>query len=220
MMDMETRIAWHPPFMELQSWSSWKMRRISALNKILLVNACVREHSRTRILADRIMTKLDGEVDEINLEKLDLHPLTRELLRRRDELLAAGEYAAPEFEAAHRFAAADVIVFAAPYWDCSFPSSVKVFIEHIMVNGITFAYTAEGIPRGRCKAEKVWYVSTVGGSVKGMNLGYEYIRTLSEQYWGIPETKLFQAENLDIAGADPEKIIEEIIYGDIFKSGK
>ena len=39
------------------------------------------------------------------------------------------------------FAEADVIVVAAPYWDLSFPSILKVFFEHINVLKLVFDYS-------------------------------------------------------------------------------
>ncbi len=182
---------------------------VSYMKKVLFINACVREKSRTKILADKLIKALDGEVLEMNLEQMNLHPLTKESLRHRDALLSANEYDNPEFEVVHQFSNADVIVFAAPYWDCSFPSSVKVFIEHIMVNRITFSYTEEGFPQGNCKAKKIYYVSTAGGPVIGENLGFQYVKTVATQYWGVSDVILFQAENLDIIGANPQKIIED-----------
>ena len=179
------------------------------MSSVLFVNACARENSRTRILADTLLSVLQGEVYELNLERMDLRPFTKNMLERRDELLAAGSYTDPMFDNAHRFVEADIIVFAAPYWDCSFPSSVKVYIEHIMVNGITFTYTENGCPKGMCKAKKLYYVSTAGGPVIGTNHGFEYVKALAALYWGVRETKLFQAENLDIIGADVDRILEE-----------
>ena len=179
------------------------------MKNVLFVNACVRENSRTRILAEKLLSALQGEVYEANLEQMDLRPFTKSMLDQRDELLAAKAYTDPMFENARRFVGADVIVFAAPYWDCSFPSSVKVYIEHIMVNGITFTYTEDGYPKGMCKAKKLYYVSTAGGPVIGTNHGFEYVKALAALYWGIPETKLFQAENLDIIRANVGRILEE-----------
>ena len=37
---------------------------------ILLINACVREGSRTKILAERLLSGLEGEIEEVRLEEL------------------------------------------------------------------------------------------------------------------------------------------------------
>ena len=60
------------------------------------------------------------------------------------------------FELARQFAAADQIVIAAPYWDLSFPAALKQYFEQINVLGITFAYTPEGVPKGLCRARKLY----------------------------------------------------------------
>ena len=177
------------------------------MKRLLLINACVRAESRTRFLAEKLLSRWEGEVSEINLEQLALRPLTAETLARRDALLAAGNYADAMFDPARRLVEADAVVIAAPYWDCSFPAAVKVFVEQVMVNGLTFTFTDDGMPHGKCRAKKLWYVSTAGGPVIGTNLGFEYIRQVSSLYWGIPEAELIQAECLDLIGADPEAIL-------------
>lgn len=39
------------------------------MGKILFVNACVRPESRTMILAKHVLSKLDGVIEEVNLER-------------------------------------------------------------------------------------------------------------------------------------------------------
>ena len=41
------------------------------------------------------------------------------------------------FDYANAMAQADMIVIAAPYWDMSFPASLKIFLEAASVVGIT-----------------------------------------------------------------------------------
>ena len=45
---------------------------------ILFVNACVRSESRTYRLAQKVLQKLGGQVTEVNLEKENIQPLTRQ----------------------------------------------------------------------------------------------------------------------------------------------
>ncbi len=142
------------------------------MKRLLFINACVRAESRTRRLAEELLSGWQGEICELNLEQMDLRPLTAETLARRDALLAAGDYADPAFEPARALVEADAVVLAAPYWDCSFPASVKVFVEQVMVNGLTFTFTADGVPHGKCRAKKLWYVSTAGGPVVEPVLGH------------------------------------------------
>ena len=58
--------------------------------KILFVNACVREHSRTLLLARHLLSRIPAEVTEIRLEEESMEPLTKERLAMRDCLLLLG----------------------------------------------------------------------------------------------------------------------------------
>ncbi len=175
---------------------------------VLFVNACVRPDSRTLKLAKRVLSHLDGQVTEFNLEQAGLLPLTRETLAKRDALLAAGDRTDPMLAPALAFAAADEIVLAAPYWDLSFPASVKPWIEHINCVGLSFAYGSDDMPYGLCKAKRLFYVMTAGGPILPPNEGFAYLETLCKTFYGIPECKLFSAECLDIRGADVEAIMK------------
>ena len=105
---------------------------------ILFINACVRENSRTLVLAKSIMKDMVGEISEVKLSLEDIKPLDRELLEKREGLIAGGAFDDPMFRYAKQFAQADEIVIAAPFWDLSFPAMLKIYIEQITVSGITF----------------------------------------------------------------------------------
>lgn len=177
------------------------------MKKILFVNSCVRKESRTLRLSEKLLSKLEGEVTEINLEKEGLSPLTEEELSKREDFIAKGDYSDPMFRCAKFFKEADEIVFAAPYWDLSFPSSLKVFIEQVAVRGLTFGYDENGAPEGYCSAEKIRYVTTMGGEGLPYEYGFGYIKAICEAYFGIREAELITAEGLDIVGNDAEEIL-------------
>lgn len=179
------------------------------MKKILMVDACVREESRTRGLAEYLMSKLEGEKEVIRLIDEPLKPIDGEYVNHRVELINGRAFDHEMFRWAKQFAAADEIVVAAPYWDMSFPSILKVYIEHIEAMDITFGYSDEGVPTGLCRAKKLYYVSTSGGPIYDGNLGFRYVTRLCEDFWGIPETKLFQAELLDVVGKDIPGILEK-----------
>ena len=46
--------------------------------KILFINACVRKESRTFKLATELLAGLNGEIQTVCLEELDLRPLNEE----------------------------------------------------------------------------------------------------------------------------------------------
>ena len=176
---------------------------------ILYVNACVRAGSRTGKLARCLLSELAGPVEEVPLEMITFPLADQGFLTRRDELIAAGDYSDPMFDLAKQFARADCIVIAAPYWDLSFPASLKQYIEQINVLGITFTYTPEGIPQGLCKAKRLYYVTSAGGNYVPLEYGFGYVKALAQNFYGIRDVQLFKATGLDIEGADADGIVEE-----------
>ena len=179
------------------------------MEQILFINACPREGSRTLELARYLLTKLDGTVEELTIFEENLLPLNGKTLALRDKMTANQNFDHPIFKYARQFAKADTIVLAAPFWDLSFPSAVKIWLEYVMAKELTFRYTEEGFPCGLCKAKKLFYVSTAGGPVLPSHMGFSYVDALAKSYFGIPETVLFSAENLDVVGADTAAILSK-----------
>ena len=174
----------------------------------LYINCCVREESRTKRLAKAVLHKLGGDFTELNLYEENLKPLDRETLNKRTALIKQGDYSDPMFDHAKQFASADTIVIAAPYWDLSFPSTLKIYIENIYVTGIVSAYDKSGMPVGLCKAKELYYITTAGGPYDP-TYSYGYIESLAKNYFGIPKTHLVKAEMLDIIGNDAEEILNQ-----------
>lgn len=181
------------------------------MKKTLFINACVRPESRTYILAQHVLKKIGGQVEELNLEKENINPLNSKGLEIRDKYGQKGDFSHEIFKYARQFSEAERIVVAAPYWDLSFPAMIKIYFEAVTVQGLTFYYTQEGIPKGLCKAEKLIYVTTAGGPMEGMNFGFEYVDALCRSFYGIKDTKCFKAELLDIVGADVEGILKKTV---------
>ena len=159
------------------------------MKNILLIDSCVRgDQSRTLALARQWLAEEEPEaqVEHLRLYDLDLTPLPLEEVEgRRDTGLA------------ERFARADEIVVAAPYWDLSFPAILKVYLERICVSGITFRYVG---PRaeGLCRAKRAVYISTAGGFIGQRHLGEDYVRALFRELFGIPDFLTVRREGLDL----------------------
>ena len=177
------------------------------MEQILFINACPRDGSRTLELARHLLSKMEDSVEELTIFEENLLPLNGKTLALRDKMTANQNFDHPIFKYAKQFATADTIVLAAPFWDLSFPSAVKIWLEYVMAKEITFRYTEEGFPFGLCKAKKLFYVSTAGGPVLPAHMGFSYVDGLAKSYFGIPETVLFSAENLDVVGADTAAIL-------------
>ena len=182
---------------------------------ILFVNACTRSNSRTKRIADKLLNTLSaGDVSVINEVKLydvDFPKTDEDFLKWRDKCIAVKDFSDKYFELAMQFAEADEIVIAAPYWDLSFPAVLKQYIEHINVLGITFEYTPEGFPKGLCKASKLHYVMTAGGGYVPLEFGYEYIKALAQNFYGIEEVELIKVVGLDIVDADEDEILGDLV---------
>ena len=177
---------------------------------ILYINSCVRNGSRTDRIARAVLDKLGGEYTEVYLPDENLQPLSADKLDKRTALVEQGDYSDSMFNLAKQFASADTIVISAPYWDSSFPSVLKLYIENIYVTGIISEYAPDGSPHGLCKANELIYVTTAGGPYVA-DYSFGYIKELAELYMGIPKTTLIKAEMLDVDGFDAEQIVEDTI---------
>ena len=175
---------------------------------ILFINACVRKMSRTKELADALLSLRTEPYEEVRLENLSFPVVNEEFLRRRDELIAKRSFDHPLFSLARQFARADEIVIAAPFWDLSFPAALKQYFEQINVLGITFRYTPEGSPAGLCRARRLTYLTTAGGVFLPKQFGYGYVEALARDFYGIPDVRFFSAAGLDIDGADVKAILK------------
>ncbi len=178
--------------------------------KLLIIDACVRgDVSATRRFYTRYLETIqdqDIEVSLLDLASSGLEPLSKEELSLRDGL-SVTEKETHEFCAlARELRDADEIIVAAPYWDLSFPSCLKVYLEHVSISGITFEITSSGY-RGLCKAKKARYFCTAGGIVTS-NLGYDYVRALFKMF-GIENTELYSIEGLDMEPDKREQYLNE-----------
>ena len=174
---------------------------------VLFINACARPQSRTFSLAERVVKKIGGSVEVLDLYDEDIAPLDHETLEKRDKAVQNSDFSDSMFRFARQFSDADEIVIAAPYWDLSFPAALKQYFEQINVSGITFKYTAAGFPVGLCRAEKLYYITTAGGNFFPEEYGYGYVKALAQNFYGIKDVELIKAKGLDIEGADEEKIL-------------
>ncbi len=171
------------------------------MKKILYINSCIRkEESRTKVLADSFFSNLEKsfKIEEVVLSELDIRCLTGDFYLEREELISKNNFHHPRFDLAHKFATSDIIVIAAPFWDLSIPAILKVFIENICVESITFGYDEKGLV-GLCKATDLVYITTRGGAFENSPLehGANYINSMSK-FWGIENFHCISADNLDL----------------------
>lgn len=172
------------------------------MKKLLVIDACISAgESRTRVLLDAFLEACNGfEVQTINLKNNAVCAFDKDMLLKRNADIAADNFDGEEYNLAKAVKSADVIVLAAPYWDLSFPTVVKAFIEHIMVTNLTFGYTETGV-RGLCGATEFVYITTAGGFIGSANFGFDYLAAIFKML-GIKKAHCISAEGLDIAGFD------------------
>lgn len=180
--------------------------------KVLFINACVRDESRTYRLCKDFLNKFsfenDCEIKEVTLEKEKLEPLYKETLLKREKDIKTKNFSHQMYDDAKVFKEVDLIVIGAPFWDFSFPALLKIYLENICVNGITFKYSEKGIPVSLCNAKNLVYITTSGGSILGDSLK-EHTNELFGGLFGIENRYFHSAQGLDILGNDIEKILED-----------
>ena len=187
------------------------------MKSILFINGCVRgAQSRTLGLAQKFLGALQKKYPACTLETVDLNalrlqPLLKDTLAERDG--AAGHWESPHFALARQFKEAGLVVFAAPFWEGTFPAALHTYIEHICVTGLTFGYTPEGAPEGYCRAQCAVFFSTRGGiysqgPAKEDDHAEAFLGSVLRML-GVPRLDTVTAEGLDIVGMDAEAILSE-----------
>lgn len=187
---------------------------------VLFVDACARgwEVSYTYAVAkaftDSYLRQNPADtVEELNLAEEHLACFTGQMLDKRNRLLRDSSLNDPFFSLARQFAKADKILIAAPYWDLSFPALLKIYIEHICVNGIAFRYGTQGEEIGLCKAQKLLFITTSGGTFTSEEMdmrgtGLTYLKAICSML-GIPQFESLWTQGMDLVGNDRQLLLLE-----------
>ena len=174
------------------------------MKNILVIDCCIRSESRTRELLNSFIAEIDEAytLTHLQLTTMNLQPLINEFFDEREQLLREKKLDHPRFNLAHQLANADSIIVAAPFWDLSFPSLLKIYFENCCVDGITFKSTAQGIV-GLCNATNFIFLSTRGGfySNDPMEQAIPYLSSLAT-FFGIKQFHSVAADGMDIVGFD------------------
>ena len=177
------------------------------MNKLIIIDSCMREESRTRVILDAAKEVLSAryDIENIDVNALALPPVSPEVLEERTSGVVPEETVA----IARKIASADRIVIAAPFWDMSFPAVLKAFFENMSLYNVTF--TDDGSTcTGLCKCQKVLYITTRGMDIPTGDFrdqGSSYLKALSS-LWGLGEVITVAAWNLDYMPA--EKVAEKV----------
>ena len=184
------------------------------MKKVLFVDCCIRrEHSRSKQLADFFLGELqkkgDYEIETLCLMDENLSYFSEGFFLQREALLAEGKLDHPRFRYAHQFAEADKIVIAAPFWDLSFPALLKVYIENLCVDSITFHTDEHGL-HGLCKADHMVFLTARGAFYTDSPLeqGSRYLEQMAG-FFGIEKYDCVAAEGLDIGAWHVEELMDK-----------
>ena len=177
------------------------------MDKILYINSCVREESRTNKLTKYLLDKLNGNIVEVNLNKENIRPLNSSLLKKRDKLREINDYNDDLFKYAKELKNADIVVISSPYWDLSFSSLLKIYFELINIGGLIFDYNDEGKPISLCHIKKLYYITTAGGYILNDDYGFGYVKALFNTFYGTDNISYIKAEGLDIYGNNIDNIL-------------
>ena len=184
------------------------------MRKIFYVDACLRTGSNTKKIADAIIAKLAEryEIETVRLSENVFPVVNNDILNDRANGIVPDEYV----EMAKNLAAADGLVIAAPFWDMSFPSALKVFLENMSLFNVTFG-SNEKECYGLCKAEKVLYITTRGMNVStgdALEQATPYIKAIGK-LWGLGELHVISAQNMDYSTEEQkaEKVRDAIEEG-------
>ena len=91
----------------------------------------------------------------------------------------------------------------APFWDLSFPALLKIYIENVSAEGITFRSTAEGL-QGLCRGTDLVLLTTRGGIYADgdpLEQATPYLRGI-QRFFGFDRFQCVAADGLDVDGFD------------------
>ena len=181
--------------------------------ELLFVNACPRSgESRTLRLARAFLESFcachpEAKMTEHCLPEMKLQPIDASALALREPLCDAQDWTHPFLQPAVEFQRADMVLIAAPYWDLSFPSMLKVWVENIYVRNLNFHYEHDrciGTASGKACA----YITTAGSPVGENDWGAMYMQAVMKSL-GIDGFVSLRAEGIDLDGCDEARIMAE-----------
>lgn len=155
------------------------------MKKLLYIDACLRgDDSRTRKIAKVFLSALK---DRYEIETVELSSLNFKYKDHIDYLHPAVISEEVKNEAS-KFADADLVVLATPFFDMGLPAIVHTYLENISIDGITFKSESNKFS-GLVKTDKVVYITTRGATYKDKSDAdgaYHYLVALGK-LWGYQE---------------------------------
>jgi len=184
------------------------------MEKILFINACYNyEKSRTLYLAKKIFEKFDidsnFDFEEVRLKDLHLLPLSEERLKLRFDLANKHLFDMDMLTYSKKILSADIVVIAAPFYDFSYPSILKLFIENVSVPNLMYTYSKDGY-EGFARGRKFIYMTTRGSNLPDSeDFGYLSMDRMFKLF-GFKESQLIGFAGTDFY-SEPYKEIDNMV---------
>ena len=184
------------------------------MEKILFINSCYNyEKSRTLYLAKKVFEKFDVDsnfdFEEVRLKDMHLLPLSEEKLNQRFDLANKKMFDMDMLTYSKKILSADVVVIAAPYYDFSYPSILKLFIENISVPHLMYSYTKDGYT-GYARGRKFIYITTRGSNLPDSeDFGYLNLDRMFKLF-GFKESEVISFGGTDFY-EEPYKEIDKLV---------
>ena len=140
-------------------------------------------------LASKPLPHLDEEILAAMMTPANQHDPHQMAINRRIDLLV------------EEFLDADLVVIGAPMYNLGIPSTLKAYIDHIVVAGRTFAYTEKGA-QGLVADKPVYVITARGGVHAGQPSDQQtpYLQTLFN-FLGIHSVNFIHSEGLNMGEA-------------------
>ena len=204
--------------LSIVNYNIYKLKGDLNMSKVLYIKANVKPEgqSRTFKISDSFIEEYKKNNPSDEIITLDLYKEKIDFLKGEDLGAVFGPKTEesrnhPVLKYAYQFAEIDKYIIAAPMWNLSIPAILKAYIDYVSVVGIAFKYTAQG-PVGLLENKKAIYVAARGGAYSGTPYEMDgiYLRTMLN-FFGVQDVETIAAENLDVAGQDIDKIVQESI---------
>lgn len=156
----------------------------------------------SQIVVNQLLDKNPGS--KVTVRNLALNPIPHLEIQhfsasripdeeKNDEQKEASKYSD---ESLKEIQEADIIVIGVPFYNFTFPSTLKSWIDSIAVAGKTFSY-ADGTPKGLLQNKKLYLNFAVGGVYEnGLIENMEhYLKTLFG-FIGITDVEVFKSQGM------------------------
>ncbi len=186
------------------------------MRKILHIRSSIKEENLvSRKIGDDLISHLKS-TDKVKVSERDLVDNSLEHINpdfinamannNQDRLATSNKLIEELFEN-------DIIVIESPMYNFSIPSTLKSWIDNIMIARKTFLYTQNG-PEGLVKNKKAILVLSKGniyseGAAKPLDFQENYLKTILN-FIGINDITVICAEGVDLNAETREKSLKQV----------